>query len=191
MHFGGLAQACTDSFCNCHSLKRRRSGLLSALPGRPGLTLCEPPRTGHAPAETADCPGNRRARLARNVTKASCAGRRVTSEDFLTTEVWTWRGWMSDDRLFVIDRVTSRANHRIPRIPTTCSCDRSDPTFTTADEDCYASIASECGPQPKWSGDVQRLVGDAGVRSCSPRGRLGMPCRTVRAVAQGKRVSIG
>ena len=90
----------------------------------------------------------------------------VAGADFFTTEVWTWRGLVTDYTVFVID-LASRRVHVLgsrphPSEPFMCSVAR---TMTAADDGVLVGHrVLICDRDRKWSRAVRRWFGDAGIR---------------------------
>jgi putative transposase len=90
----------------------------------------------------------------------------VAGADFFTTEVWAWRGLVTYYTLFVIDL----ASRRVQVIGSTpypgdLFMRQVSRTLTAADsEQLRDETVLICDRDRKWSGDVRRLLGDAGIR---------------------------
>ena len=88
----------------------------------------------------------------------------VAGSDFFTTEVWTWRGLTTYYTVFVIDL----ASRRVQIVGSTphpndlfmCQVGR---TLTGTDGLLSDHRVLICDRDRKWSGNVRRLLGDAGV----------------------------
>jgi putative transposase len=90
----------------------------------------------------------------------------IAGADFFTTEVWTWRGLVTYYTLFVIDL----ASRRVQIVGSTSHPNelfmrQVGRTCTTADEGLlHDHRVLLCDRDRKWSGEVRRLLGDAGIR---------------------------
>jgi transposase InsO family protein len=88
----------------------------------------------------------------------------IAGADFFTTEVWTWRGLATYDTVLVIDL----ASRRVQIVGSTphpndffmCHVGR---TLTGPDGLLSDHRVLICDRDRKWSRDVRRLLGDAGV----------------------------
>jgi putative transposase len=85
----------------------------------------------------------------------------IAGADFFTTEIWTWHGLVTYYTVFVIEL----ASRRVQILGSTPHPDetfmRQVGTLTMADERrCQVLI---CDRDRKWSRDVRRLLGDAGI----------------------------
>ena len=90
----------------------------------------------------------------------------IAGADFFTTEVWTWRGLVTYYTVFVIDLASRRVQivGATPH-PGELFMRQVSRTLTAADigplRDPSILI---CDRNRKWSGDVRRRLGDAGIR---------------------------
>ena len=90
----------------------------------------------------------------------------IAGADFFTTEVWTWRGLVTFYTVFVIDL----ASRRVQIVGSTPHPDelfmrQVGRTLTAADDGLLRHHrVLICDRDRKWSADVRRLLGDAGIR---------------------------
>jgi transposase InsO family protein len=90
----------------------------------------------------------------------------IAGADFFTTEVWTWRGLVTYYTVFVIDLASRRVQivgstpYPIERFMRQVSR-----SLTAADDGILrAHRVLICDRDRKWSGEVRRALGDAGIR---------------------------
>ena len=90
----------------------------------------------------------------------------IAGTDFFTTEVWTWRGLVTDDTVFVIDL----ASRRVQIVGSTPHPDEEfmrqvGRTLTAADEGVLGGHhVLICDRDAKWSAVVRARLGEAGIR---------------------------
>jgi transposase InsO family protein len=91
-------------------------------------------------------------------------GERSPGPDFFTTEVWTWRGLVTFHTAFVIDFASRRAQivGSTPH-PNEFFMRQVGRTLTETRGLLSNHRVLICDRDRKWSGDVRRLLGDAGV----------------------------
>jgi putative transposase len=93
-------------------------------------------------------------------------GGAIAGADFFTTEVWTWRGLVTYDTVFVIDL----ASRRVPVVGSTPHPDevfmrQVGRTLTAADEGVLAGHRMLiCDRDATWSAPVRERLGEAGIR---------------------------
>jgi transposase InsO family protein len=90
----------------------------------------------------------------------------IAGADFVTTEVWTWRGLVTYDTRFVIDLATRRVqmvggtSH--PDEASMCQAGR---TMTATDEGALAGCRVLIWDRdPKWSAPLRHMLEESGVR---------------------------
>jgi transposase InsO family protein len=90
----------------------------------------------------------------------------IAAADFFTTEVWTWRGLVTYYTVFVIDlasrrvKIVGSTTH-----PDTLFMHQVGRTLTQADDGWLRHHrVLVCDRDGKWSGDVRRLLEEAGLR---------------------------
>ena len=89
----------------------------------------------------------------------------IAGADFFTTEVWTWRGLVTSYTVFVID-LASRRVHIVGSTPhpNDLFMRQIGRTLTAADVGLLRQHRGLiCDRDRKWSQDVRRLLGDAGI----------------------------
>jgi len=88
----------------------------------------------------------------------------VAGADFFTTEVWTWRGLVTFYTVFAIDLASRRVQivASTPH-PNDLFMRQVGRTLTAADGLLSDHRVLICDRDRKWSRDVQRLLGEAGV----------------------------
>jgi transposase InsO family protein len=89
----------------------------------------------------------------------------IAGADFFTTEVWTWCGLVTYYTLFVID-LASRRVHIVGSTPhpNDLFMHQVSRTLTAADEGLLGEHrVLICDRDRKWSGEVRRRMGEAGV----------------------------
>src|SRR5438093_8006237 len=90
----------------------------------------------------------------------------IAGADFFTTEVWTWRGWVTYYTLFVIDL----ASRRVQIIgstppPNELFMRQVSRTWTTTDDGLLGDHrVLLCDRDRQWSGEVRQVFGDARIR---------------------------
>jgi putative transposase len=90
----------------------------------------------------------------------------IAGADFFTTEVWTWRGLVTDYTVFVIDLASRRVQilGSTPH-PEALFMQQTVRTLTMADGGAvHPPHVLICDRDRKWSGDVRRRLEDAGIR---------------------------
>ena len=89
----------------------------------------------------------------------------IAGADFFTTEVWTWRGMVTYHTVFVIDLASRRVQivGSTPH-PNDLFMGQVSRTLTAADIGVRDSGLLICDRDRKWSEDVRRQLGDAGIR---------------------------
>ena len=90
----------------------------------------------------------------------------IAGADFFTTEVWTWRGWMTYYTVFVID-LASRRVHIVGSTPHPREhfMRQVSRTLTAADEGVLVpQYVLICDRDAKWSAPVRARLGEAGIR---------------------------
>jgi putative transposase len=90
----------------------------------------------------------------------------ISGGNFFTTEVWTWRGLVTDYTVFVIDLASRRVQilGSTPN-PNDLFMHQVGRTLTAADDGALrVHRVLICDRDRKWSGEVRRVLGDAGVR---------------------------
>jgi putative transposase len=90
----------------------------------------------------------------------------IAGADFFTSEVWTWRGLVTYYTVFVIDLASRRVQiiGSTPH-PNDLFKQQVSRTLTGADDGVlYAQGVMICDRDRKWSGEVRRVLGDAGIR---------------------------
>jgi transposase InsO family protein len=93
----------------------------------------------------------------------------IAGADFFTTEVWTWRGLVTYYTVFVIDLASRRVQilGSTPH-PEAMFMQQIVRTLTMAEAGAVpAPQVLICDRDWKWTGDVRRRLGDAGVRVVS------------------------
>jgi putative transposase len=88
----------------------------------------------------------------------------IAGGDFFTTEVWTWRGLVTYDTVFVID-LASRRVHILgsTRYPESLFMQQAVRTLTAADGGVCAPHVLICDRDRKWSSGVRRRLQGAGI----------------------------
>ena len=90
----------------------------------------------------------------------------IAGADFFTTDVWTWRSLVTYYTVFVIDLASRRVQivGSTPH-PNDLFMRQVGRTLTAADDGFLrGSRVLICDRDRKWSGDVRRVLGDAGIR---------------------------
>ena len=90
----------------------------------------------------------------------------MAGADFFTTEVWTWRGVVTYDTVFVIDLASRRVQilGSTPH-PEAVFMQQVVRTLTMAEDAAmHALHLLICDRDRKWSSDVRRQLQDAGIR---------------------------
>jgi hypothetical protein len=93
----------------------------------------------------------------------------VAGADFFTTEVWTWRGLVTFYTVFVIDLASRRVQivgstpHPNDRPDRPAFMRQVGRTLTATDGLLSDHQVLICDRDRKWSRDVQRLLGEAGI----------------------------
>ncbi len=113
----------------------------------------------------------------------------IAGADFFTTEVWTWRGLVTSYTVFAIDLASRRVRilGSTPR-PEALFMQQVVRTLTMVEDDAvWAPHLLICDRDRKWSDDVRRRLGDAGIRvvltpACAPN--VKRVRRALRAVDQ-------
>ena len=88
----------------------------------------------------------------------------IAGADFFTTEVWTWQGLVTYYTVFVIDLASRRVQilGSTPHPDALHAAGRR--TLTMAEAGCVAARVLICDRDRKWSREVRRRLGDAGIR---------------------------
>jgi putative transposase len=90
----------------------------------------------------------------------------IAGADFFTTEVWTWHGLVTYYTVFVIDLASRRVQilGSTPH-PNDLFMQQVSRTLTGAGDGARrAPRVLICDRDRKWSGEVRRVLGDAGIR---------------------------
>jgi transposase InsO family protein len=110
--------------------------------------------------------GNRRAGPAHRHHDRAAHWGAIVGADFFTTEVWTWRGLVTYETVFVIDLASRRVQilGSTPH-PEALFMQQAVRTFTMADAGAIPPPRMLiCDRDRKWSDDVRRRLRDAGIR---------------------------
>jgi putative transposase len=90
----------------------------------------------------------------------------IAGADFFTTEVWTWRGLVAYDTVFVVDLASRRVQilGSTPH-PEACFMQQVVRTLTMAEAGAVgAPQVVICDRDRKWSRDIRRRLRDGGIR---------------------------
>ena len=93
----------------------------------------------------------------------------IAGADFFTTEVWTWRGLVTYDTVFVIELASRRVQilGSTPH-PETVFMQQAIQTLTTADYSSFDVRVLICDRDRKWSREVRRQLHDVGIHVVLP-----------------------
>jgi hypothetical protein len=116
----------------------------------------------------------------------------IAGADFFMTEVWTWRGLVTYYTVFVID-LTSRRVHIVGSTPypNELFMGQVSRTLTAADTGLLRDhTILICDRDRKWSEDVRRRLGEAGIRVLQTPVRHRMPMRMRSASSDPSRRNV-